>query len=232
MSWNNLNTSENRRSCKKSIITDYTVLGAVKMCILKIWQYQYHGSYSEVNQYLKIIGKFWHHGDIEVIRLSSSCRLGKLPELTIVVLWSYQGGCNWERSESLNYFSDLFFKLDFLLTRHRSYIVSSYFHLLFVIQLDQKIVNDHHYTFWMVCQPQYWWGSGKANLLHYLCLEKLKWFSCCRLRYNFTNNVDIIHISLWDLSSNLSNEIKNKLDIISFALLSIYVPGVIEVITQ
>ena len=59
----------------------------------------------------------------------------------------------------------------------------------------------------------------------------MKVFPLCRLRYNFTSNVEIIHVSLWDLCSNLSNEIKNELDVISFALLCIHIPDGIEYIT-
>ena len=60
----------------------------------------------------------------------------------------------------------------------------------------------------------------------------MKLFPLCRLRYNFTSNVEIIHVSLWDLCSNLSNEIKNELDVISFALLYIHIPDGIEFINQ
>jgi len=136
LSCDDLGTFEKHRSRVLSIILDCPILSAVKVCILKI------------------ICKCWHHGDIEVVRVSSISRLGKLPELIIVVLRSYQGGnhgeCSFEWSVSSS--------------------------------VDEDLV------------------SQSSSI------------TCA-------SNVDIVHVSLWDLSSNLSNQIKNELDIISFALL-------------
>lgn len=39
------------------------------------------------------------------------------------------------------------------------------------------------------------------------------------------SNVDIIHVSGWDLLANLGNQVQDELDIISLALLSIHIPA-------
>merc|ERR1719492_677349 len=141
LSCDNLSPFEKPWSRVLSIILDSPILSAMEVSILKI------------------SSKCWYHGDTEVIRFSISSRLGKLPELVIMVLWSYQGGdhgeCSFERSVSSS--------------------------------IDKDLISQ----------------------------------SCSIAG---ASNVDIIHVSLWDLCSNLSNEIKNKLDVISFALLCIHIP--------
>ena len=45
-------------------------------------------------------------------------------------------------------------------------------------------------------------------------------------------NVDIVHVSGWDLLTNLGNQIQDELDIISLALLSINIPETITILSR
>ena len=44
-------------------------------------------------------------------------------------------------------------------------------------------------------------------------------------------NVDIIHVSGWDLFANLGNQVQDELDIISLALLSIHIPKNVTILS-
>ena len=45
-------------------------------------------------------------------------------------------------------------------------------------------------------------------------------------------NVDIVHVSGWDLLTNLGNQIQDELDVISLALLSINIPETITILSR
>ena len=44
-------------------------------------------------------------------------------------------------------------------------------------------------------------------------------------------NVDIVHVSSWDLLANLGNQVQDKLDIISLTLLSIHIPKNVTILS-